>query len=143
MAASVAFSRAAPSLADLTIPDAPFADALWLAEVGMGAVGWDYRRSYAPDSDWQSGKALLAVVRDAATLPLTIYAHAETAMALQAVKAELEAAASQWAYTVTVTVDGVATVYNCEPAIPQWGPVDSGMVQGRMDRCQLVIPVNP
>lgn len=140
---SVAFSRAALSLPDLTIGDHPGDGSLYLNEDGVGAVGWDFRRSYAPDSGWFSGKGLLAAVRDASTLPLTIYAHAASSAALDAARAELGAAAAQWSYTVTVTVDGIATAYNCEPAIPQWGPVDSGMVRARLARCQLVIPVNP
>lgn len=140
---SVTFTRAALSLPDLTIADNPFAASLWVPEDGVGAVGWDFRRTYAPDSGWQGGKGLLAAVREASTLPLTIYATAATSAALATVKDSLEAAAAQWSYTVTVTVDGVSESYNCEPAIPQWGPVDSGMVRAHMARCQLVIPVNP
>lgn len=139
---SVTFTRAALSLPDLAVGDHP-GDGLWIGEDGVGAVGWDFRRTYAPDSGWFSGKGLLAAVREASTLPLTVYAQAASSAELDALKAELEAAAAQWSYTVTVTVDGIATTYNCEPAIPQWGPVDSGMVRLHMARCQLVIPVNP
>lgn len=139
---SVTFTRAALSLPDLVVGDHP-GDGLWISEDGVGAVGWDFRRTYAPDSGWFSGKGLLAAVREASTLPLTVYAQAASSAALDALKAELETAAAQWSYTATVTVDGIATTYNCEPAIPQWGSVDSGMVRAHMARCQLVIPVNP
>lgn len=140
---SVTFDRAALSLADLVITSNPFDSTLHIPEDGIGQVGWDFRRDYAPTSAWQGGKALLSAVREAATLPLTIYAHDTTSAGLQTARAVLESAASQWAYGVTVTVDGVATVYHCEPAIPVWTAVDSGMVAAHMDRANLVIPVNP
>jgi hypothetical protein len=140
---TVTITRAALSLADLVINDHPGDGSLYVPEDGVGAVGWDFRRTYAPDSGWQSGKGLLAAVREASTLPLTIYAHASTSAALATAKATLEAAASQWAYDVTVTVDGVSETYHAEPAIPQWGALDSGMVHAHLARCQLVIPVNP
>jgi hypothetical protein len=140
---SVTFTRAALSLPDLVVGDHPGNGSLYVTEDGVGAVGWDFRRTYAPDSGWMSGKGLLAAVREASTLPLTIYAHAATSAALGSTKAELEAVAAQWSYTATVTVDGVSEVYNCEPAIPQWGSLDSGMIRAHLARCQLVIPVNP
>ena len=137
---SVTFER---SGADLVIPDNPFSGGLHIDEGGVGAVGWDFRRGYAPDPSWRGGKTLLSFVREATTLPLTIYAHAATSAALAAVKAELEAAAAQWSYDVTVTIDGVSEVFHCEPAIPQWGAADSGMVRAHLARASLVIPVNP
>lgn len=140
---SLTFTRAALSLPDLVITDNPHGTSFHIPEDGIGQVGWDYRRNYAPESAWVGGKALLSAVREASTLPLTIYAHEATSAALASTRAVLEAAASQWAYDVTVTVDGVATTYHCEPAIPVWTAVDSGMVRAHMDRCQLVISVNP
>lgn len=140
---AITITRAALSLDPLVIASNPHGTTLHMPEDGLGAVGWDYRRSYAPDSDWQSGKALLSVVREASTLPLTVYAHDTSSAGLAAARAVLEAAVSQWAYDVTVTVDGVATTYHAEPAIPQWAPFDSGHVRAHIDQCQLVIPVNP
>ena len=62
---------------------------------------------------------------------------------MEANKALLEAALSQWAYTITTTVDGVATAYNAEPCIPTWGPVEAGMVRARLARASVSVPVNP
>jgi hypothetical protein len=140
---SLTITRAALSLPDLVVGDHPGDGSLYVTEDGVGSVGWDFRRTYAPESGWQSGKSLLAAAREASTLPLTVYAHATTSANLATAKATLEAAAAQWAYAVTVTVDGVSETYNAEPAIPQWGGLDSGMVRAHLARCQLVIPVNP
>lgn len=140
---SVTFTRAALSLANLVIPDNPFSGDFHVPEDGVGAVDWDLRRGYAPDPAWRPGKTLLSYVREASSLPLVIYAHAATSAALATAKTELEAAALQWSYDVTVTVDGVTEVFHCEPAIPRWAPFDSGMVRAHMARCNLVIPVNP
>lgn len=130
-------------VADLVIDSNPYAGALHIPEDGVGEVGWTYRRTYAPDSAYVPGKMLLAAVRDAASLPLSIYAHGDDTADVEAAKALLEAATTQWAYVVTVSVDGVSSTYNAEPCIPTWGPVDTGMVRARLARCQLVIPVNP
>lgn len=128
---------------DLTITNNPNGTTFHMDEGGVGAIEWDLRRAYAPDPAWRAGKTLLSWVRDAAALPLVIYAHADTSAALTAAKAELDAAALQWAYDVTVTIDGESEVFHCEPAIPRWGAFDSGMVRAHMARANLVIPVNP
>lgn len=140
---SVTFTRAALSKAPLVVTFNPHGTTLHLPEDGIGAVAWDYRRGYAPDSGWASGKALLSAVREATAQPLTIYAHGDTSTELEAAREELEEAAGQWSYDLIVEVDGVSWTYNAEPAIPQWAAFDSGMVAAHMDRCQLVIPINP
>lgn len=138
---SVTFER---SGTDLVVPNVPESgNGLWLDEDGVGQVLRDLRRTYAPDSAYVGGKFLLAAVEEASAVPLTIYARAESAAALQALRAELEAAAAQWSYLLTVTVDGVATTYNAEISLPAWAAFDSGHVRAHLDRCQLVIPVNP
>jgi hypothetical protein len=141
MTLSVTFERDG---ADLTVTDYPPAAGLWLPENGIQQVDRDLRRTYAPDSAYRGGKTLLAVVEEASAVPLTIYAKAASEAALQALRDELEAAATQWVYALTVTVDGVATTYTAEPSLPVWvGASDSGMSRVHLDRCQLVIPVNP
>lgn len=140
---SISIDRASLSLAPLVITNDPFAGTFHLPEDGVALPGWSMRRTYAPDSFWVGGKQLLAAVREAATLPLVIYAHASTTVALEAAKAELEVALSQFDYDITLTVDSVATTYRCEPEWPQWGPVDSGMVRAHMARAAVVVPVNP
>jgi hypothetical protein len=139
---SVTITRAALSLPDLVIGEHP-TDDLWVPEDGVGAVGWDYRRTYAQDSAYVAGKALLAAIPEASTLPLIIYATGASSAAVEVNKALLNAALGQWAYTITTTVDGVATAYNAEPCIPTWGALDSGMVRARLARASVSVPVNP
>lgn len=138
---SVTFARDGD---DLVVPNVPASGTgLWLDEDGVGLVARDLRRTYAPDSAYCPGKVLLAAVEEASAVPLTIYARADSAAALQALRVELEAAAAQWSYALTVTIDGVATVYNAEISLPVWAAFDSGHVRAHLDRAQLVIPVNP
>lgn len=137
---SVTFSRDG---ADLTFTNTRPAVGFWLPENGVGVIDRDLRKTYAPDSAYVPGKVLLAAVSEASAVPLTVYAGAASSAALQAYRAELEAAASQWSYDLTVTVDGVASTYNAEISLPVWNALDSGMVAAHMARCQLVIPVNP
>jgi hypothetical protein len=140
MTLSVTFERVG---ADLTITDYPPAAGFWLPEDGVQQIVRDLRRTYAPDSPTRAGKTLLAIVEEASAIPLTIYAQAASSAALQVLRAELETAATQWAYDLTVTVDGVSTVYHAEPSLPVWSAFDSGMVRAHIATCQLVIPVNP
>ena len=143
MTASLTITRAALSLPSLVITTNPFGAAFHLPPDWRGVVDWDFRRDYAPDSAWQSGKALLSVVREASSLPLRIYAQGSTAAELQANRLILEQAASQWSYEAITEVDGVTTTYACEPALPVWSPFDSGFSAALLDIANLVIPVNP
>lgn len=143
MSQSVTFDRASLSAADLVITDSPTAGAFHLPEGGLARPGRAIRRQYAPDSAWVGGRQLLAAVEDAGTLPLTIYAHGSSAAALEAAIAELEAASSQFAYDVTITIDGQSRTWAADPELPQWGPVDSGLVRAHIAIASLVIPINP
>lgn len=140
----VSIDRASLALTPLVITGNPFASGLHIPEDAITWPHFDTRREYAPDSKWASGRTLLAAVQDAAELPLTIYAHGADGAALAASKAELEAALAQWSYSLTLTVDSVAHVYNAEIVLGvPWGPIDSGMVAARMARTSFSIPLNP
>lgn len=121
----------------------PVGDGLWLPEDAIGPIERELRRTYAPDSAYIGGKFLLAAVEEASAVQLTIYARASTSAALQVLRDQVEVAASQWSYVLTINVDGVARTYNAEISLPAWSAFDSGMVAARIDRCSLVIPVNP
>ena len=140
---SVTFDRASLELPDLVITSDPFAGDFWLPEDGLGEVVEDLRRTYAPDSSYAGGRMLLAAVPEASEVPLAIYAQGDTTAEVAAAKAVLKAAAGQWDYDLTVTVDGVSTTYRAEPSMPRWGAFDSGMVRAHIARSSLVIPVNP
>lgn len=127
---------------DLVIGHDP-AEALWIDEQGLGRPGFSFRKEFAPESSWVAGRQPLSAVLDVSELPVQVYARGASTAALEATMATLEAAVSQWSYTVTLTIDGVAHSYSAECTWPQWGPVDSGEVRAHLARAALSIPVNP
>lgn len=137
---SLSIDRTSLALAPLVITGNP-TEPRWL-DPSVGRPTFDYRRDYAPDSAWTSGKVLLSAVRDASTLPLVIYMRADTSAALQALEDELETALGQWSYDVMLTVDGVARTWPAEIAAPSF-ELDEGLVAAHMSRASVVIPVNP
>lgn len=142
---TITIDRTALGLGLLAMTGAPAAtgDALWIPEDGVGEVQWGLRRTYAPDSAWTPGRHLLGAVREAAALPLVVYARGATPAGLNAQKAVVEAALGQWDYTLVVTVDGVSVTYRCEPSIPNWGGTLAPMHAAGIARGTVTIPVNP
>lgn len=140
-ALSFTIDRASLALADLVIPGGGVSTGLVVARAGRPA--FDLRYEYAPNSTLFSGKALLSAVADQSTLPLAIHALAASSAARAALEAELEAALSQFAFDVTLTVDGVATTYAADPSLPVWGDLRHGDVARFTSTASVVIPVNP
>ena len=141
---SLTIDRTSLSLPPLVITNNPFGTTLHLPEDGLVWPAFGTRRTYAPDSAYVPGKALLAAVRDATEIPVTIYAHGDSGAATDAAKAELEDALAQWSYDLTLTVDSVAHVYRAEIVLGvPWGPVDSGMVRAHLASASFSIPLNP
>lgn len=141
---SLTFDRNSLSLTPLVVTSNPHGTTLHLPEDGLTWPAFGTRRTYAPDSAYAAGRALLAAVKDATEIPVTVYAHGDTTAALNAAQAELEAAVAQWSYDLTLTVDGVPHVYRAEIVLGiPWGPVDSGMVRAHMARTSFSIPLNP
>lgn len=140
---SLTIARDALSLDDLVITNDPYAGNFHLPEDGLERPGFTMRRTYAPDSAYFPGRVLLAAVADASTMPVSIYAHADDSAGLATAMAELEAATSQFAYDLTLSIDGQARTWLADPELPQWGAVDSGMVRAFMARASIVIPLNP
>lgn len=144
MTATLTLDRSGLSLEDLVIPGtAPTGAGLFLRSGGLSEPTFDVRTTYAPDSAYVSGSVLLAAVLTASTLPVSVVAQAATSEALAALRAELSAAVFQFAYTVTLTVDGVATAWDAGPCWPAWGELTSPMVDARLSVASLVIPVQP
>lgn len=142
---AVSLGRTRMDLPPLVLRNDPFDDESpwWLPEDGVGAIGFEFRRTMAPESAYLPGDQPLAAVLDASTLPLTVYARAVPTATLEQVKAVLEVAVSQWTYNVTVAVGGESTTYEAFPAWPQWSAPDAGMSAARMARCSITIPINP
>ena len=139
---SIAIDRASLTLATLTITSTP-GGAFWLPEDGMTRPGVTWRRQYAGASPWLHGSTLTAAVKEQSTLPFTVYTQAATTATLRAQMDELENALSQFTFDTTVTIDGVARTWACDPADIGWGDVDSGMVAAHMARAAISIPVYP
>jgi hypothetical protein len=145
IALALTLERTALSLAPLVITNNPYDDvALWLPEDGLSEPDFDMRVTYAPDSAYMPGRFKIAAVLDMTSIPCTIYARGTTTSALQSAKNELAAAVSQWAFDVTLTVDGVAQTWPAAaPSWPKWGDVDSGMVAAHIAKASFSIPLNP
>lgn len=126
----------------LVVTDVPTTAGLWIDEDGI-KLDIGLVRTRAPESAYVR-PPLLAIRDDIGEIALTIYARGDTAAALQGWRETLQEAAAPWSYDLAVTVHGVTTVYPAEVARPVWtGSHDSGMARANIDRCQLVIPVNP
>lgn len=138
MILSVTFERPG---SDLTITNDPTAS-ITLLEEGFGRPTFTIRRTYAPDSAWVGGKELLSKVSDAGTLPLSFNINGTSAANVEALIAEVEAATSQFAYTLTASIDGQAHFWAADPELPTWS-ADSGMVRAHIVRGSIVIPLNP
>ena len=124
----------------LVITNDPTGD-LWLTEDVL-EPGFEFRYEYAPSSPHMPGQQLLAAVLEQSTLPAVIYARGTSTANLRAIKDELTAAVSQFAYDVTLTVDGDAQTFAADPTWPQWSS-DSGMAAVFMASTSLSIRVNP
>jgi len=144
-ALSLTIDRTALSLAPLVIPGTPTTDnPFWIPKGGIGRPDFTMRLGYAPDSRWVPGKVLLDAVLEASSLPVTVWIDRVANLAeLQTSRRELEAAFSQFTYTVTVTVGGQVESWQADPTWPAWGSLRHELVDELVDRADLVIPVNP
>lgn len=137
---TVAISRTSLSLADLTIGDYP--GTLWLPNDGLERPAMTWVRQTA-SSPFTHGTVTTRAKLDQSSIPLTIKAKATTTALLVAAMDEVEAAFSQLAYTVTITLDGQSKAYVCDPADVAWGQVDSGMSKAFMAQATVSIPCHP
>ena len=129
---------------DLVITNTTDATAAYtIPEAGLAFPDFEFRLTYAPDNDDVPGKHLKAAALDAGTMPLSIDVRGATMAALQANRRALEAAFSQFDYTVTLTLGGESETYDAFPCWPKWGAVDSGRLSQRIITATLSVPVNP
>lgn len=136
---SLTISRVALSLPDLVISNDHTSE-LWIDEISP--PGFSFRYNYAPDSDHIPGSTLLSAVLEASQIPLALYVRSASASAKATKMAALEAAVSQFSYSATLTLDGIAQAFSADPTWPVWS-WDSGMASAFMARASVVIPVNP
>jgi hypothetical protein len=140
---SVTFTRPIVGGGDLVITNDPTAGTMHLPEDWLVRPDFDFRRTYAPTGPFTPGQQILSAVLEASTLPLVILCHSTTTALLRAAEATLTAAVGQFAYDVTVTVDGQTETWAADPSWPHFGDVDSGMVAAHISRAVLTIPINP
>lgn len=144
MTTTLTIDRSSLGLGDLVVGGtAPAGDGFFLRAGGLSEPTFDVRTTYAPDSAYVPGSQLLAAVLTAATLPAVVVAQASTTAGLAALKAELAAAVWQFAYPLTLTVDGTAHPWDAGPCWPAWGELSSAFVDAHMAAANLVIPVQP
>lgn len=143
MTTQISIDRTGLSLSPLVVGLYSLSATYFLPADGLYRADFTMRRTYSPDSAYLPGKQLLAAVPDAGTLPLVVYVQADTTAHLQTAMDALTAATTQWSYSITETIDGVAKTYLADPEFPQWGQVDHGMSQAFMARGAVQIPVNP
>lgn len=143
---SLSLDRTSLSLSPLLIYPNRAQGPFWIS----GAAGDEvdepdfvYRYNYAPDSAYVAGKVLLAAVLDQATLPAVVRVLGTSATDLATKKAELRAALGQFSYSITLSLNGVASTFSADCSTPAWGAVQRWMQVGFTARAVLTIPVNP
>jgi hypothetical protein len=140
---SVSIDRTSLSLSALVIGDHPDAGTYWLPEGEFVRPAFAAVHTTANESAYVDGRTLLAVRRDQDELTFTVYARAANSGALETARNALAAALWQYPCPITVTEDGVATVYDGWPSVPRWNDRDSGMTRAHLARATCVVPVNP
>lgn len=110
---------------------------------GIGRPGISWRLTAMPDSADSHGTEYVAAVKEQSSMPLQVKVYADSSAALDAACDALEEALSQFAYTMTVTVDGVAKTWTCAPASWQVSNFDSGEVAAHIATYAITVPVYP
>lgn len=143
---SVTIDRTSLGTSALTLLDFPSGtSSIWIPKDGIEWPRFGRRKEYAPNVRYLSGRTLLARVSDIGTLPLTVHAEAASSAALDALKAQLQAAVDQWMYDLTLTVDGVAATYTAECVDDDiaWGDINSQQVGAHLALGTFAVPLYP
>lgn len=142
---TITIDRTGLALDPLIIGDSPDGSGvgLWIPAGGYVSPDFTARLTYAPDSAYVAGRALLAATLEAATLPLVIIVEGSSQADMAARKAELAAALFQFSYTVTVDLDGNSETWSADPTYPQWGEISHAWASRFMGRAVVTIPINP
>lgn len=141
------------SVTRLLVPGGPLAalsvqspGAYSIISVGPGLIAW---RRQTAESKWVHGRYLTAAVMDVEMAPLKIRVYGSSAAALDANTAALLAALHQFAYQLTLTIDGITTTWSCEPAdggpagAEEAGSWDKFSLMERQQVYAFQIPRNP
>lgn len=138
---AVSVSRASLGLGTLSIPDFPVAG-LWIPEDGLTRPARAWARQTA-SSPLTHGSVVTRATLEQTSINLSVYAQGASTGALVALQDTLEAAFAQFSYAVTITVDGSAKEYTCDPADVSWGELSAPEAKAFLSRATLTIPCHP
>lgn len=139
---SATFDRTDLGLDPLVVTNQP--GALVLDEENCTWPVFTMRRTYSPSSETVGGEQMEAKTPNQGQITLGILADGDTTADVEAAKAELTAATTQFRYTFTLAVDDVTIgAYNADPEFPNWGALDSGDVAAHICKGTITIPLNP
>lgn len=111
---TISIDRTALALAPLLLSAADDGTTLGIADYTEPALQW--RIGYAPDSAHQHGSVALSAAYQQSMLNFSVGTdQVASEAAARAAITELRTALSQFAYTVTVTTNGVAETWTCDP----------------------------
>lgn len=141
-AASISIDRTSLSLGALTVGDDP-ADTYILTPTGIGDPEMVWRFGTMANADSVHGREITSAALEQTALNLEVVVTGSSASNLRANRVALTTAISQFVYTTTVTVDGVAQVWTCDPGNWSSGPVNYGLQTALVQVLALSIPVYP
>lgn len=141
---SVSVDRTELSLSALVIDTEGFGT-YYIDKTGLGRVGRTPRETFASASPFVHGQSRTSVVLEESSLTLNVRVQAASSSALNTAVTALEDALFQFAYTVTVVMDGVTKVYDAYPATLNSadGLIAFERVQAFHEDLAITIPVYP
>jgi hypothetical protein len=109
--------------------------------VSVVATGRSWRRRTV-EGTYMHGRALLGAVLDAGTLTVQVRCKGDSWVSTANRYQELLPYVTPLSYEVTVTIEGVATTYTCEPADVE-APLEKFSAMAKLLDVTLTIPVSP
>lgn len=140
--ASVSIDRTALSLGALALGDNP-GDTYCVTPEGLGDPEMVWRFGVMPNSDSVHGREITSAALEQSALNLEVIITGSSASNLRANRVALTNALSQFSYTTTVTVDGVAQVWSCDPGNWSQGAVRYSHQNALLQVLTISIPVHP
>ena len=143
-AATVSIDRTSLSLGALSI-GTDRTGTYCLTINGLGDPEMVWRFGTMPNSDAIHGREVTSAALEQSSLALEVAVQGTTSSDLRTKRVALTTALSQFTYTVTVTVDGVAQTWACDPA--NWSVSGGTVPHAHQDQfvqvMTLTIPVHP
>lgn len=119
------------------------AHGLWVPAGGYVRPVFSTRMTYVAPSAVIGGRVAVGATTDQGTWPLTVRMEMSSAELLAAMRTVLSLAVGQWAFPVTVTLDGVTEAWACRASIPTWPASRQFQRDAHEDVARLSIPVIP